>query len=117
MVTFEQDGVVSVWVFLEKENPADAGKDVLKDFCGVEYYDLDAQEGIVVDDPLPLESLMRQLSYSESFIDEAMQAATRVGITKALGVLVQFDFAFDPTEIPGPIAKDPLFLGYFDWNK
>ena len=48
MENFEQDGVVSVWAFRDAEDPADTDKDVLKDMCGVDYYDLDSQEGITV---------------------------------------------------------------------
>ena len=45
MEKFEQKGVVSVWVFREDEDPANAEKDVLMDLCGVDYYDNDDTEG------------------------------------------------------------------------
>lgn len=117
MENFEQKGVVSVWVFREDEDPADAEKDVLQDFCGVDYYDLDDQEGdLGRDGPQPLASLLSQLSFSGSFIHDAMAAADRMGINEAYGVIVQFDFAYDPSKVTRPISRDPVFIGYFDWH-
>jgi hypothetical protein len=91
MVNSEHEGVVSVWVFRERENPYDTRKDVLRDLCGVDYYDIDAQEGATSKDPGPLASLLIQLSYSNSFIGDALNAAERMGIREAFGVIVQFD--------------------------
>ena len=117
MESFRQDGVVSVWVFREEENPADAEKDVLQDFCGVEYYDIDSQEGATFDQMQPLNSLLEQLSYSNSFIDKAIGAAEQMGIRDAYGVLAQFDFAYDPTRVTKLVSSDPVFIGYFDWHE
>jgi hypothetical protein len=116
MENFEQDGAVSVWVFREAENPADADKDVLKDFCGVDYYDIDSQEGTIADDLQPLSSLVSQLSYSSSFIHDTLNAAERMGIKDAYGVIVQFDFAYDPSKVTKQIASAPVFIGYFNWH-
>ncbi len=81
MANFEQDGVVSIWAFLEEENPADADKDVLVEFCGVDDYDVDFQEGDSNrEGKQPLASLLSQLSYSQSFIDAAVAAAKKKGI-------------------------------------
>lgn len=64
MTAFNRAGVVSLWLFREPEDPADAGKDVLRDFCGVDDYDMDDQEGAVSDSPTELRTLVEQLSYS-----------------------------------------------------
>lgn len=118
MEVFEREGVVSIWVFLDEEDPADAEKDVLKDFCGVDYYDIDFQEGDTNrEGRQPLASLLGQLSYSGSFIQNALVAADRIGIKEAYGVIAQYDFAYDPSKVTKPISKDPLFIGYFDWHE
>ena len=117
MEDFEQEGVVSIWVFQDQEDPVDADKDVLKDLCGVDYYEIDSQEGVTNDHPQPLSSLMSQLSYSGSFIQDALNAAKRMGIMEAYGVMVQFDFAYDPSKVTRQISKDPAFIGYFGWHE
>jgi len=93
MASFEKTGVVSIWAGVEKP---DSEADVLKDLCGVEFYDLDCQEGAVADDwkPVDVGSLIRQLSYSESFAEEAISAAQSKGINKARWVVMQLDFAY-----------------------
>lgn len=116
MENFEQEGVVSVWVFREAEDPADADKDVLRDFCGVDYYDIDFQEGITATSPQSLASLLSQLSYASSFIEDALNTANRLGIEDAYGVIVQFDFAYDPSTIARQISPDPVFIGHFSWH-
>jgi hypothetical protein len=117
MVSLEQPGTVSLWVFCEPEDPADVGKDVLRVLCGVDYYDLDQQEGVVRDEPLAVRSLLDQLSYAASFGADAAAAAQKLGIAKAYGVLAQFDFAYDPRLVSRPIARDPTFLGCFPWHE
>lgn len=116
MVSFEQDGVVSLWVFREEESPNDVGKDVLKDFCGVDSYDSDFQEGITTKESQQLSSLVSQLSYSTSFINDAINAAERIGIKEALGVIAQYNFAYDPSKVSRELASDPVFIGYFKFQ-
>lgn len=114
---FERDGFVSIWAFLREEDPADADKDVLQDLCGVDCYDLDSQEGAISDSPQPLSSLVEQLSYSASFSKSALEAADRIGIKTAFGVIAQFDFAYEPSTVTKPISKDPVFIGSFRWHE
>jgi hypothetical protein len=107
---------VSVWVGFVKGDP---NVDVLKHLCGVRSYDLDFQE-IIIDDEgwkqQSIESLLQQLSYSGTFLDVALSAAKAKNITKALYVLAQYRFVYDPARIKNKIAADPLFLGCFTWN-
>jgi hypothetical protein len=117
MENFEQGGVVSVWVFQEPLDPANSEKDVLKDLCGVDYYDIDFQEGAMVDELQSLSSLLRDVSYSSSFIKDTVGAAERKGIKDGYGVLTQFDFAYDPNKVTKEVAKDPVFIGYFKWHE
>jgi hypothetical protein len=114
---FEREGVVSVWVFPNEVDRADAQEDVLMELCGVEEYDLEFQEVVPSSDgPETLASLFGPVSYSSSFIHEALSAADRLGINEAFGVVVQFDFAYDPTKVRKPVAKNPVFIGYFHWE-
>lgn len=112
----EQKGVVSIWAFLKPEDPADKDMDVLKDFAGVDSYDIDSQEGAISDSEVPLVSLIEKLSYSASFVDEAMAAAKRMNIESGYGVIAQYDFAYDPSKVQKPIRRDPVFIGYFPWH-
>jgi hypothetical protein len=116
-VSFEQPGTVSLWLFRKPEDPADVGKDILKEFCGVDDYDLDHQEYIEQKSPTPVRPLIERLSYSASFLDHAVAAAKRRRISEALGVLAQFEFAYDPEQATGRVARDPIFLGCFQWHE
>jgi hypothetical protein len=112
---FEQKGVVSVWAFLEREDRADADKDVLIEFCGLEDYDSDSVEGATSESLQPLASLLGPLSYSSSFINEALNEAGRLGIKEAYGVMVHFDLGYDPSNVTRAISVDPVFIGKFVW--
>lgn len=116
MTSFEREGKVSIWVFRKEEDPEDAGRDVLKEFCGVEYYDSDFQEGMNCIEPTPLASIIRELSYSESFMDPALASAHRENIVEVFGVIVQFNFEYDASKAKRPISDDPRFIGAFDWH-
>lgn len=117
MESFEQDGVVSVWAFLEKEDPADAQKDVLTDMCGVEDYDIDSQEGVTGEEPQPLALLIADISYIQSFADALLAAADLAGVKRAYGVIAQFDFRYNPRKVSKPVAKDPFYIGCFRWHE
>jgi hypothetical protein len=116
MDSMEREGVVSVWTFRKKVDPADSGKDVLKEFAGVDSYDLDYQETVFREVKSPLRDLVTEMSYSDTFVDAVVAAAARLNIHQAIGVVAQYNFAYDPTLIRKPIRKDPAFLGYFDWH-
>lgn len=86
------------------------------DYCGVDYYDADSTEGAISDDAQSLSSLLAQVSYSSSFIEETLKAAQGIGIKEAYGVLAQFDFAYDRNKVTKQVAQDSIFVGYFDWH-
>ena len=56
------------------------------------------------------------MSYSSSFLEPANQAAAKKKVTHAYGALAQYEFAYDPKRVRRAVAKDPIFLGVFDWN-
>ncbi|MBI1249068.1 hypothetical protein GC197_14650 [bacterium] len=116
MTSFDCDGKVSIWVFRKAEKPEDVEKDVLKEFCGIDYYDSDFQEGMSCVEPAPLAPMLRELSYSESYIDAALAAARKRNIEEVFGVLAQFNFEYDASEVNRPIYDDPQFIGTFDWH-
>lgn len=109
-------GRVSIWVGFHRVSP---DTDLLRDLCGVSRYDPDSQE-IIVDDRRwrlrPITNLLRELSYSRSFLTDALAAATDRGIDKALYVLAQFDYVYNPKRVRKPISSDPVFLGCFRWT-
>ena len=107
---------LSVWVGNVRRDPK---VDLLRELCGVAYYDLDFQE-INLDDKRwrqqPVKKLLAPLSYSESFTDEVVAAAKDKGFAKALFVIVQYDFEFNPKKVRRKVASDPVFIGVFDYD-
>lgn len=114
---FRKDGVISIWVGLSDDSDDAQELDVLQDLCGVGYYDLDFQEGNCFNFELvPLRRLLEEVSYSATFMDPVLEAAKAKGLTSARWLLVQFDFAYDPSRVKRPIATDPVFLGIFPYE-
>ena len=117
---FEKKGKVSIWLGLRKPNlKAMEGVDILKHLCGVNYYDLDEQEVAAAGDTFPKASvadILGRLSYSSSFLERANQAAAKKKVKQAYWALAQYEFAYNPERVRRAVAKDPLFLGVFDWN-
>lgn len=90
--------------------------DILQENCGVGYYRLDDQESNCFNfEPTLLRDLLNDISYSESFIDAAIKAASNKGITKARWVIAQYDFEYNPRRIVRPISTDPIFIGVFPY--
>lgn len=113
---FEREGVASIWLSCSADD-GDLETDVLQDLCGVGYYSLDSQEANARPTIVPLEELLGDISYSVSFLPNALSAARDRGLEFARWVVVQFDFAYDPTRVSRPIAADPIFLGVFSYEK
>jgi len=114
---FEKKGVLSVWFDREQLNQADTELDTLQDLCGVGYYDLDNQESNYGDhDLVDPARLLAPLSYSQTFSDSVIAAAKTMGIEKARGVIVQYDFAYNPAVVKRPIAAEPVFIGVFPYS-
>lgn len=111
---FGRDGVVSVWAGTIPAGGLAPNVDILQDLCGVGHYSLDQQEVNVADAPTSVDELLAPLSYSSSFVDAVSQAVA--GKDRFTYVVVQFDFAYDPSRVKRAIAADPRFIGVFDWN-
>lgn len=114
---FDKGGIVSVWLGRTKPEQDDC-VDILRDLCGVQTYDLDFQEVVAVGkfEEAPAADVLRQLSYSRSFLATAIRAAESRGIRKALWAVAQYDYAYDPSRVYVPIAADPVFIGSFPWS-
>jgi hypothetical protein len=114
---FDREGLVSVWLGLSKPE-RDEGVDILSDLCGVEGYDVDAQDIVAVGnfEKAPIADILQQLSYSASFLGDAVRAAEARGIRSAFWALGQYDFAYDPARVYTPVAPDPVFIGSFPWS-
>jgi hypothetical protein len=114
-IYWEKEGVVSLWA--GQVRVAD-GSNFLRDQYGVEYYDPDNQECVVEESIIPISDLIPQLSYSESFRAAAIESARRVGISSALWVMAQYDFAYDPSKVALTLLpQEPAFLGSFPWRE
>jgi hypothetical protein len=114
---FEKKGVISVWAGL-LDRSHEKNVDTLQDLCGVGYYRLSDQESNSFDYALvDLSSLLSGLSYSTSYSSEVMTAAKSRGIDKARRIVVQYDFAYDPTAVVRSVEEDPIFLGVFPYRR
>ncbi len=110
------DNKLSIWFGKEIIHETDEDEvDLLKDLCGVEYYDIDFQEIFFVDGEVSdLETLLEPLSYSETFMKEVIKKANNLGITEASYALVQDDFGSEDTKMDLP-KDSPIFVGVFDY--
>jgi len=114
---FEKKGVVSIWLGLEDIKKEDEELDVLQNFCGVGYYNLDDQENNTFDfKDTKIQDLLKDISYSESFINDAVKKAEEKNIQKAKWIIVQYDFKYNPNKINVQISNEPMFLGVFDYE-
>ena len=114
---FDKEGIVSGWLGLTTPQ-RDASVDILRDLCGAEAYDLDFQEIVAVGEfeEAPVVEVLRQLSYSRSFLTAAVRTAESQGTRKALWAVAQYNYAYDPSRVYVPIATDPVFIGCFPWS-
>lgn len=114
---FEKKGVVSIWIGT-KDRSTERDIDTLQDLCGIGYYRLSDQErNALGQEAGDLGRLLNDLSYSSSFLDQAVFEARSKGVERARTVIAQYDFAYDPTKVSREIDVDPLFLGVFDYSE
>lgn len=114
---FEKENVVSIWVGTNTNETGDENIDVLQDLCGIGYYDLDEQESNCFEyKSVNLRDLLVEMSYSNTFIEVALAAASNMGITKATWVILQYNFEYNPSRVKRAIAKEPIFIGSFDYS-
>ncbi len=115
MVSFREKGLVSIWAGKTKPDPT---VDILKTLCGVEYYDVDKQAVFFEDDwtAKSLSHMLKEICYSNSFLDAAIAASKELKLRKCYYVVCQFDFKYDPQLVEGEVASDPIFLGAFPWS-
>lgn len=112
---FESEGVVSIWLELEKPE-AETEVDALQACCGVGHYNVDNQESDHFDEVVDLDRLLSRISYSSSFSKEAIRQANSMGIESAYWILVQFDFAYDPSRAIRPPTGELIFVGVFAYS-
>lgn len=114
MTDSSENGLVSIWLGVDLISPK---IDILKKLCGVKYYDVDDQECILTDNGLmePVDSLVTELSYSESFLKDVVAAYKKAGIENAYWVLAQYDFRYDPRKRKKH-TKNPIFIGCFQYQ-
>jgi hypothetical protein len=113
----ERRGVVSLWVFREQGDPRDDEKDVLKTLCGVDYYDPDFQEGVIVEVETPLRdpagpAFLREVVRGRGD-ERGAKAGGGTGLRRprTIGIRVR-PAVGDQTDREGP-----RLLGVFDWHR
>jgi len=128
----EERDVVSIWVahaaFADipedywqpnfgSENDDDPWNKFSSDF-GFGYYDDDFVEAYCQDDHsvVPLHEQLKYLSYSSSFIEEAVQEAKRKGLENTCYVFLIYNFEYDPGETGIHSSETLTFLGAFPFD-
>jgi hypothetical protein len=119
--SYRKPGVVSIWIGVAKPDlKATRGVDILKGMCGVDSYDADDQEVILVParsrSPKLVADIVGQFSYAESFLPAVAAAASERGIDRVYWAVAQFDFAYHPERVRGEVWSEPVFLGMFPWR-
>jgi hypothetical protein len=113
-MSFEKRGRVSIWIGTIKVDP-DA--DFLVNQFAATDYDLDFQDCIIGEHTSPISDLIAQLSYADSFCQEAVDKAATLGISEALWILAQYDYEYEPSRSGlSSIPSEPYFLGCFSWH-
>ena len=112
---FAHEGLVSIWIELAKPE-VELDVDALQEYCGVGYYSLDNQESNQIGEVVSLKRLLADISFSASFSSAAIEAARSIGVTSAYWVLVQFDFAYDPSKVKRTPTTDLVFIGVFPYQ-
>ena len=114
---FATPGVVSIWVGSAEPTEFAENLDILQDLYGIGYYDLDDNEAYYGAAPADIGELLRLFSFQASFTPAVVEAARRLGITRARWAIAQFNFAYDPARVQRPIRDDPGFLGVFQYTE
>jgi hypothetical protein len=115
---FRSEGHVSIWLGQLPLSKNDEEIDILQGNCGVGYYNLDDQESNSYDfQNVEIEMLLKEISYSEHFLVNAIVAAKDKGITHCRWIIVQFDFIYQENMVKRAISADPVFIGSFPYSK
>lgn len=115
MSLVETQGFISIWAGLEHQKQS---VDLLKDLCGVDFYDVDFMEC----SPAPptqfqsVESLVKRLSYSESFGPEVCTATENLGLHQIAWLVMLLNHSFVPSETTTKSAESVHFLGVFQYT-
>ncbi|MEQ9066556.1 MAG: hypothetical protein RLO18_07535, partial [Gimesia chilikensis] len=94
---FETDGKISLWLFQETADE-DLDDDILKTQFGITTYDEDMLEVGGSDEwkMTPLRKVFEPMSYSASWVEDALASAKELGITKCRRAFFILNFAYDP---------------------
>ncbi len=115
MSNFEHIGFVSVWAGLEHQG---LDIDLLKDLCGVEFYDVDFQEcSPATNNTLqPIEDLVKRFSYSESFAPDVCVKSKDAGVDQVAWLVMQLNFAFEENKSTKKVSDKVKFIGVFKYE-
>jgi hypothetical protein len=129
---FEREGYVSIWATIAPLSripddycvPSYGDEDEnkpLSEFSGdfgFGYYDLDDTESYSSDGrAAPMRDLLKYLSYSSSFIEQAEKAAKRKSLEKTQWVFLIYDFDYQPKVTKVSESKYMRFLGSFEFDR
>jgi len=115
MANSDQIGFASIWAGLEHQ---DTNIDLLKDLCGVDFYDVDFQECSAAPkhELERVSVLARRLSYGECFSEEVCRAAESIGLDRVAWLAMQLNSSFDPNKSRKPVSEKVRFLGVFRYE-
>lgn len=110
---FETDGKISLWLFRETADE-DLDDDILKTQFGITTYDEDMLEVGGSDEwkMTPLRKVFEPMSYSASWVEDALASAKELGIKKCRRAFFILNFAYDPQKVQNPLPADPVLSEY-----
>ncbi len=111
----EKRGVLSLWVF--REIREDLDDSILEEEYGVDDYNEELLELGGSDDweETPLRDVLSEMSLFESWSDQAVEKASKLGITKCRKAFIILNYNYNP-KVVTKLPDDPVFIGSFKFN-
>ena len=121
MISFRSEDMVSLWVYCQRHDEYDQPDPNVPSFDDLfkpGYVDDDCYEADGGEDweSIEIAELIGRLSYSESFLEAALEGAKELGVTEGRRIIALYDFAYIPEAVGVTLPEDPVFLGAFSYD-
>jgi len=117
---FQRGGYVSVWIGrLSSDEELDAYLNMTPQFeqeFGFKLNEADMPETTVEPDAVPVSSLVDGFSWSKSYRDAVIEAATELGYDSANTMVVFHNFKYELAEVKVKPSSKLVFLGAFPFS-
>jgi hypothetical protein len=117
---FQRGGYVSVWIGrLSSDEELDAHLNMTHEFekeFGFKLNERDMPETAVESDAVPVSALVDGFSWSKSYRDAVIQAASALGYDSANTMVVFHNFKYEPSEVSVKPSTKLVYLGAFPFS-